>query len=112
MWEPGGLREAGLPAALSAASPAKALPAESLRPLPAESLRPLPAAPPAQGRVQGKIVRELEVNTDLSRLRCTQKPSPGSEAAGSGCAKPCPWAEGGAARSAVTDEVVLLGGSA
>jgi len=59
MWEPGGLREAGLPAALSAASPAKALPAESLR--------PLPTAPPAQGRVSREIVRELEVNSDLSR---------------------------------------------
>ena len=52
------------------------------------------------------------VNSDLSGRWGAQKPSPGSEAAGSG--------EGGAARgrrpseasSAVTDEVVLLGVSA
>ena len=44
------------------------------------------------------------INTDLSRRRDFPKPSPGSEAAGSG--------EGGAAQSAVTDEVVLLEGSA
>jgi len=55
MREPGGLREAGLPPA----PPAKAVSAESV---PA-----LPAAPPTQGRMQGEIVWELEVNTDLSR---------------------------------------------